>query len=105
MAPLWGQGARVGAFSFLWAPLAFGMIFGPPSETMYLKIYEMEANIVENESQEAVYPVRTAQWTLPVGRGLWPLGWTPSTRSCPPVPTLSAMTALSLPAFLTRFSS
>ena len=50
MAPLWGQGARVGAFSFLWAPLAFGMIFGPPSETMYLKIYEMEANIVENES-------------------------------------------------------
>ena len=37
-------------FSFLWAPLAFGMIFGPPSETMYLKIYEMEANIVENES-------------------------------------------------------
>ena len=50
MAPLWGQGARAETCSLLWAPLAFGMTLGPPSETMYLKIYEMKANIVESES-------------------------------------------------------
>ena len=50
MAPLWGQGARAETFSLLWAPLAFGMTLGPSSETMYLKIYEMKANIVESES-------------------------------------------------------
>ena len=48
-----------GAFSFLWplwgiffsvAPLAFAGPLDAPSETMYLKIYEIEPNIVQSES-------------------------------------------------------
>ena len=50
MEPLWGQEARAWTFSLLWTPLAFGMTSGPPSETMYLKIYEMKENIIESES-------------------------------------------------------
>ena len=39
-----------GAFSFLWPLWRLAGPLDAPSETMYLKIYEIEPNIVQSES-------------------------------------------------------